>query len=77
MHADYYQNILNDACEKDLWVNPINIVEVLEKFPVEKLLEIFWINETPINEWFKSRINRIIPEILGGYRNSLFVRKDL
>jgi hypothetical protein len=67
-----WENIVNDASEKDLWVNPVNVVEVLEQFPVEKLQEIGWMIEAPSNEWFNSRINQIIPDILDGNENSLY-----
>lgn len=63
-------DIVNDASEKDLWVNPINVVEILEQFPVEKLQEINWIIEPPSPQWFNSRINQIITDILGGSENS-------
>jgi len=66
-----WENILNDASEKDLWVNPINVVEILEQFPIQKLEEIAWVNKAPSNEWFNSRINQIIPDILDGCENSL------
>jgi hypothetical protein len=69
-----WEEILHDASEKDLWVDPVNIVEVLEKFPAEKLQEITWLIETPIPEWFKSQIDRIIPDILDGSKNSLYKR---
>lgn len=65
-----WENIINDASEKDLWVNPINVVEVLEQFPVEKLQEINWMIEPPSLQWFNSRINQIITDILGGNENS-------
>jgi Nucleotidyl transferase AbiEii toxin, Type IV TA system len=55
-----------------VWVNPVNVVEVLEQFPVEKMQEIDWINEAPSNEWFNARINQIIPDILYGGDNSLY-----
>ncbi|MDD3528035.1 MAG: hypothetical protein EOM59_13440 [Clostridia bacterium] len=66
-----WENIMNDASEKDLWVNPVNIMEVLEKFPVEKLEEINWMIESPTHEWFNAKINQIIPDILDGGDNSL------
>jgi len=67
-----WEDILNDASEKDLWVNPVNIAEVLEKFPVEKLQEIIWMKKSPGDEWFLSRINQMIPDILTGGSNSLY-----
>lgn len=65
-----WENIVNDASEKDLWVNPVNAVEVLERFPVEKLQEINWMIEPPSHQWFNSRINQIITDILDGNENS-------
>mgnify|MGYP000872162532 CR=1 FL=1 len=65
-----WEDIVNDASEKNLWVNPINVVEILEQFPVEKLQEINWIIEPPSPQWFNSRINQIITDILGGSENS-------
>lgn len=67
-----WEIIVNDASEKDLWVNPVNIAEVLEQFPVEKLIEINWITDPPSNEWFNSRKNQIIIDILDGNENSLY-----
>jgi hypothetical protein len=66
-----WEAIMNDAAEKDLWVNPRNVTEVLEQFPYEKLHEINWMVESPTPEWFKSRISQIIPDILDGSENSL------
>jgi len=65
-----WEDILNDAFEKDLWVNPINVAEVLEQFPIEKLQEVVWINEAPSSEWFADRIKQIITGILEGSDNT-------
>ena len=67
-----WEEIFDDASQKDLWVNPVNIAEILEKFPVQKLQEIPWAGQIPSDEWFMSRVNRIIPDILDGGSNSLF-----
>lgn len=67
-----WEIIINDASEKDFWVNPVNVAEVLERFPVEKLHEINWMIETPSHQWFNSRINQIISDILDGNENSLY-----
>lgn len=40
-----WESIFNDASEKDLWVNPAHVAEILEQFPVEKLQEINWIKD--------------------------------
>lgn len=65
-----WEDILNDASEKDLWVNPINVAEVLEQFPIEKLQEVAWISEAPSCEWFADRIKQIIAGILDGADNT-------
>lgn len=69
-----WENIMADASEKDLWVNPVNVAEVLEAFPVGKPQEIAWINEAPSDEWFNSKIDQIIPDILFGSENSLYTK---
>lgn len=66
-----WETIMNDASEKDLWVNPVSVSEILEQFPVEKLEEINWINELPKPNWFNSQISQIISDILVGSENSL------
>ncbi len=67
-----WENIFCDASEKDLWVNPVNAAEIFEQFPMEKIQELDWIGEIPSNDWFLSRINRIIPDMLDGCDNSLY-----
>ncbi len=64
-----WENILIDASEKDIWVNPINVAEVLEQFPMEKLQEINWIGEAQPAEWFTVRLEQIITGILDGSEN--------
>ena len=67
-----WETIFNDASEKDLWVNPVNAAEIFEQFPMKKIQELDWIGEIPSNDWFLSRINRIIPDMLDGCDNSLY-----
>ena len=67
-----WEEVVNDACEKDLWVNPVQIAEVLEQFPTAKLNEIIWIDKAPTPEWFTTQIGIIIPDILRGQENSIF-----
>jgi len=65
-----WESIMNDASEKDLWVNPINAAEVFEQFPLEKLQEIAWIGNAPSADWFAERIKKVITDILNGSDNS-------
>lgn len=64
-----WEKILNDASEKDIWVNPINVAEVLEQFPMEKLQEITWIGEVQSTQWFSIHLEQIITGILDGSEN--------
>jgi hypothetical protein len=66
-----WQSIFRDASEKDVWINPVHAAQILEQFPIEKLDGIAWIGTPPTAEWFKQRIDRIIPDILNGADNSL------
>jgi hypothetical protein len=67
-----WENIFNDASEKDIWVNPVNAAEILEQFPTEKLQEIAWINQIPSTKWFRARLIQIISDILDGGENKLY-----
>lgn len=67
-----WENIFDDASQKDLWVNPVNAAEILDEFPVGKLGEIAWIIDTPTAGWFRDKLDHIIPDILTGGKNSLF-----
>lgn len=66
-----WETIMKDASEKDLWVNPVHVIEVIEQFPFERLQEINWINEAPSHVWLNEQINQMIPDILDGSANSL------
>ena len=67
-----WQGIMNDASQKDMWVNPVNAADVLENFPIEKLSEISWIDQHPSSEWFKECITIIIRDIITGSNNTLY-----
>lgn len=70
-----WENIINDASEKDLWVNPVNAAEVLERFPLKKMEEIVWVGNSPPKDMFSERISKIIADILVGTDNSLYPSK--
>jgi hypothetical protein len=75
VHPFNWESIINDASEKDLWVNPVNAAEVLERFPVKKMEEIVWVGNSPSNEWIADHISQIIADILEGTENSLYTLK--
>ncbi len=68
-HAFNWEKVMNDATEKDLWVNPIVVAEVLEQFPITKLDEIAWINDVPSKKWITDKIQLIIAGIIKGNDN--------
>lgn len=63
--------IISEAFEKDMWVNPVETAKILDEFPVQKLIEINWIDDTPDIRWFESQLKVIIKDILQGNSNSL------
>lgn len=63
--------IISDAFEKDMWVNPIETSRVLDEFPLQKITEINWVNETPDIPWFEEQLKVVITDIIQGNSNSL------
>jgi hypothetical protein len=70
-----WEDIFSDASEKDTWTNPVNAAEILEQFPIVKTEEIMWTGDIPSQDWFSSRISRIIPDMLDGSENSLYPKR--
>lgn len=70
-YAFNWQEIIQEAQEKDLWVNPVEIASLLEQFPLEKRNEIAWTSNTPDVSSFKSELRTMISDILTGKPNSL------
>lgn len=70
-----WTEIISDASQKDMWVNPVEASKILDDFPPDKLDEINWINDPPDRQWFKSRLEIIIRDILQGNSNSLCTEK--
>ena len=67
-----WTEIISDASQKDMWVNPVEASKVLDDFPLKKLDEINWTNDPPDRQWFKSRLDIIISDILQGSQNSIY-----
>ncbi len=69
-YAFSWEKILNEAKQKDIWVNPIEISRIIYEFPTEKLSLIKWIK--PVNiEKIQKYIKIIAKDILNGENNSL------
>ncbi|HQN16563.1 MAG TPA: nucleotidyl transferase AbiEii/AbiGii toxin family protein [Bacteroidales bacterium] len=69
-----WMEIIKDAQQKDLWVNPLDVALILESFPAEQLREVKWISPPDINV-FSNKIKLLIQDIIKGKKNSLFKLK--
>lgn len=67
-----WMEILKEASEKDLWINPVEASKILDEFPVEKLKDINWIHSEPDFEIFKEQLRTLISDLLLGRPNSLY-----
>lgn len=70
-YAFDWETIINEANQKDLWVDPIEICRIINRFPTHLLKEIKWIGDVSLDE-LKSQINVIHDDIFTGAVNSLF-----
>lgn len=71
IHAFGWEKIMADAQQKDLWVNEVEVAQMIEQFQISKIDEIYWIDSPPASEWISERIAIIIGDIITGKRNSL------
>ncbi|MBI5219979.1 MAG: nucleotidyl transferase AbiEii/AbiGii toxin family protein [Bacteroidia bacterium] len=71
----YYQfnwfEIVEDAKQKDLWVNPIDTSSIIESFPIDLFDSIIWITK-PDYQKAEKDLKCIAKEILLGSDNSLY-----
>ncbi|MBN2247047.1 MAG: nucleotidyl transferase AbiEii/AbiGii toxin family protein [Bacteroidales bacterium] len=66
-----WNRVIDDAFQKDMWVNPVEIAKIIDDFPVSALDEINWINTPPEPEWFRQQLDIIVRDIIQGNANSL------
>jgi hypothetical protein len=71
VHAFDWEKIMSDAQQKDLWVNVVEVAQILEQFPLSKVDEINWIHPPPAHEWISEKLAIIIGDIITGNKNSL------
>lgn len=64
-----WKDIIHDAAEKDVWVNPPGVAEILEQFPVARAAEIIWKMAPPSESWLKAALEIIIRDLLEGTIN--------
>lgn len=71
MHPFNWEMIMSDAVKKDLWVNEVEVAQILEQFPVSKKDEINWIGSPPSEKWISEKKAIIIGDIITANKNSL------
>ena len=69
-YAFEWEPIVNEAKEKDLWVEPVEICRILNQFPAESLKTIKWLDKVNIEE-LKDQIRVLHDDIFTGASNSL------
>lgn len=71
IHPFNWEKIMADAQQKDLWVNEVEVAQIIEQFPISKIDEINWIGSPPSSDWISEKLTIIIGDIITGERNSL------
>lgn len=65
-----WENIIREAKEKDLWVEPLELCKIIKDFPIESLLDIKWIFDIKIDKII-SHFKILHDDIFYGRANSL------
>jgi hypothetical protein len=66
-----WKTVINQAQDKDIWVEPIEVSKIINEFPVSYLTKIMWINKIDTEKAEKD-LQTIAKDILLGSDNSLF-----
>lgn len=69
-YAFEWETVINEAKKKDLWVEPVEICQILDRFPAESLKTIKWLDKVNI-EKLKGQIKILHDDIFTGASNSL------
>jgi hypothetical protein len=70
-----WEQIISEAREKDLWVEPITVSRLVLEFPLRKIKTIKWIK--PVNEIKLLKLIEIVSgDILKGHTNSVLETGD-
>jgi len=65
-----WDEIFQDAKEKDLWVEPLEICKIIHNVPKERLNSVKWISRVDI-QTLSNSIDAIHDDIFFGRKNSL------
>ncbi len=66
-----WEEVVDEAKEKDLWVDPIEICRIINRFPIQIVDEIKWIVDVN-TEKLKKDLGVLHDDIFSGNTNSLF-----
>lgn len=66
-----WENIVREAKEKDLWVEPLELCKIIKDFPIESLLDIKWIFDIKIDKII-NHLKILHDDIFYGKSNSLY-----
>ena len=66
-----WEEIFEEAGQKDIWVNPLEISKIIESFPRERLRGIKWVKPVKLAE-LESKIEQLHNDLFYGEFNSLF-----
>ena len=66
-----WEDIFEEAGQKDIWVNPLEISKIIESFPRERLRGIKWVKPVKLAE-LESKIEQLRNDLFYGEFNSLF-----
>jgi predicted nucleotidyltransferase component of viral defense system len=64
--------IFNEASKKDIWINAVEASKILDGFPISKLEEIIWVNNTQDFNLFENQLHQLIADLITGEGNSLY-----
>ncbi|MBA3016819.1 MAG: hypothetical protein FP811_01440 [Desulfobacteraceae bacterium] len=65
-----WENIIEEAKKKDLWVEPIAVSRIIKEFPIELLTPIKWVTQPDLKH-VQGSLALISEDILKGGQNSL------
>jgi hypothetical protein len=66
-----WEEIIHEAKEKDLWVDPLEICRLIDEFPLEMVSDIKWTKEIKTSD-MKRKIKILQDDVFRGNLNSLF-----
>lgn len=70
-----WETIINEAKEKDIWVDPVEICRIVDQFPMDFFKSIKWIKLVNSKDLLK-QIKTLKDDIFNGRVNSLYLRSD-